>query len=111
MIFAVSMLLAVPKQSAFAIADAPSMATASSGPNSGQVTLTWNQTGTVKRYALVYGLNSNSYNMGLLDFPSDRRSITVNDMTSEKQYFFRIWSYDDPNGPATASDEVSAVAK
>jgi len=109
--FAIAIFLAVPKDSALAAADAPSQVTATPGPGKGQVTLSWIQTGTVQRYALVYGLSSNSYTMGLLWFPTDMRSITINDMTTGKQYFIRLWSYDNPDGPATASTEVSAVAK
>lgn len=110
-VFAMAAFLVIPKQSAFAFADAPTTVTATSGPGIGQITLTWNQTGTVRRYALIFGNSSNSYNMGLLNFPSDVRSLTVNDMVSGHRYFLRIWAYDDPNGAATASPEVSAVAK
>jgi len=94
-----------------AVSTAPTNITATPGPNSGEATLSWNQGGTVERYALVYGLNSGNYTMGLLDFPSDNRSITVHNLVPGQRYFFQVWSYEDPNGGAAASQEISVVAK
>lgn len=108
--FAVTFFLVSPKESSFA-AIAPSSVTAVPGPNSGQVTLSWNQEGPVKKYSLVFGNSSGNYNMGLADFPADLRSLTVSHMTTGQRYFFQVWSFDDPSGPAAKSVEVSAVAK
>lgn len=110
-VFAATVFLAVPKQDVFAVSTVPSSITATPGPNSGEVTLTWNQSETVQKYSLVFGNSSGNYTMGLLEFPQDLRSLTVHNLTTGKTYFFQVWAFDDRNGPATPSIEVSAVAK
>lgn len=101
----------ISKQDAHAMAQPADTVVATPGPNSGQIMLTWNQTGGVQKYSLVFGHSAGNYNMGLVSFPTDTRSMTVNHMVPGQRYFFQIWSYDDPNGPEARSMEVSATAK
>lgn len=110
-VFAAISFLIFPKQSALAVALPPTSVGITPGPGSGQAMLNWSQFGTVAKYSLVFGTESGNYTMGLPSIPADSRGLTVNSLVPGKMYFFQLWSYDDPNGPATHSVEVSAVAK
>lgn len=81
-----------------------------SGPNSGQVTLFWDEAAYANRYAVAYGLKSNNYIYGADNIGGDQaRSFTVASLHPGVRYYFRLAAARDCSS-SPFSAEVSAVA-
>ncbi|MBI2601225.1 fibronectin type III domain-containing protein [Candidatus Daviesbacteria bacterium] len=108
--FEFTIVFLTPQANAQCAAGTPANLTATPGTTPGTMMLRWNQATSANRYALVFGHSSRNYNMGSLniDGGSDT-TYMVTHLVPGNRYFFQVWAFCDNNGPATASNEVSAM--
>lgn len=86
----------------------PNNVKAVSGPDSGQITLSWDKSSNAKYYSISYGATSLNYTWGAANV-GDVNTYVVRELEPGKPYYFLVMAHNDC-GSSGALQEVAAYA-